>query len=767
MATNPPINTNSYWDARFAHDWESFQGPVQSRFFSRLAIENLPRWLIEQLQRRPLTLADWGCAQGDGTDVWASYLDAQRITGIDFSKIAIDQAQRRYPAIRFSSEDWLDKTQTKQDLFDIIFSSNTLEHFYDPYRVLNTLSFRAKKAIVLALPFKEWERGEEHFFTFLPDNIPARVKDDFRLVWSRVVDCRDFENTPWAGDQIILVYAKSTWIDELNLTLRDLLIEQSNSKPNLSHLHRILQERDVEVDSLQQILQERDKQIDSLRQVLQDRDKQIDSLQQVLQEREGQIKTINSTLAERDRHIEDINSALIAAESTVNNILSSRSWRITKIFRLLMRSALMLNDKEIQYKALKSIYWRLPESVRHLLNRKRHDYVAKHYKSRKIGVAVSAVQSQNHFHAKPRWIALTQVAKKIAIIPCSFEFDELVNQRPINAAKYYSALGYLVLYVAWQWSPDDALTKGSTEVFDKVYQVPLYEFLDNHQYIDLNGTIGHYLITMPARQFIETVDAWRAKGGIIIYDIMDEWEEFCKEGQAPWYEESLERLLIVKADLVTAVSSRLKQKFESIRSDIRVIGNGYTESILGAENRLIAKKRTEKFVKIGYFGHLTDAWFDWELVFSLAQKCKEYQFEIIGYGEPSWVKKKVSNYDNISLIGKVLPADLHHYASQWSIGLIPFIQSDLSEAVDPIKIYEYLFFGLPVVVTGITHLKDYPNTYVATNATIVEVLSEALASKGHPAELEHFLSKTTWEARFDMLLEQVLSNKGFHKLYEN
>ena len=37
------INTDNYWDGRFSTDWETFDGPRQSRFFARLTIKNLPR----------------------------------------------------------------------------------------------------------------------------------------------------------------------------------------------------------------------------------------------------------------------------------------------------------------------------------------------------------------------------------------------------------------------------------------------------------------------------------------------------------------------------------------------------------------------------------------------------------------------------------------------------------------------------------------------------------------------------------------------------
>ena len=87
--TYDSINSNAYWDNRFKSNWDIFEGPAQSRFFSQIAIEHLPKWFIEQIKRNNLTFADWGCAQGDGSGVWVSYIDPSQITGIDFSLAAI------------------------------------------------------------------------------------------------------------------------------------------------------------------------------------------------------------------------------------------------------------------------------------------------------------------------------------------------------------------------------------------------------------------------------------------------------------------------------------------------------------------------------------------------------------------------------------------------------------------------------------------------------------------------------------------------------
>ncbi|MGQ7908716.1 glycosyltransferase, partial [Burkholderia sp. BC1] len=438
----------------------------------------------------------------------------------------------------------------------------------------------------------------------------------------------------------------------------------------------------------------------------------------------------------------------------------------TSPMRIVKRLMIASTHENARYSLFKSIYWSLPERLRMLLNKPRHQFVAKRFRLRSENIVSSVSNDSLDSDLLIPWVARAKEVDKIAVIPCAFEFDELVNQRPINAAKHYSARGFLVLYIAWQWSPKDVLSKGCGEVFPNVIQVPLYQFLNGCNALSLENKVGHYVITMPARQFTETVDTWRSKGGVVIYDIMDEWEEFFRTGQAPWYEKTLEQELILKADFVSAVSPALKRKFDHIRTDIAIIGNGYSPMVLGVDKKGIAGNGRGECVVIGYFGHLTDAWFDWDLLFSLATQDSNYNFEIIGYGEPEWVRKKIAQFNNISLVGKVVPADLHSYVSRWEVGIIPFVQSDLSDAVDPIKIYEYLYFGLPVVVTGIGHLKDYPKTYFATKSNIREKIAQAIADATSIDGLEDFLRKTTWEARFDSLLSLASSRKSLFSLYE-
>ncbi|MCV4224781.1 polysaccharide pyruvyl transferase family protein [Pseudomonas aeruginosa] len=556
----------------------------------------------------------------------------------------------------------------------------------------------------------------------------------------------------------------SAWRDGQIANLSQVVVKHDKEIGILAHT---IAEREGQITSLTEVIVRCEGQIASLNQALGGRDEQIASLTEMIVRRDGQIASLNQTVVERDGQIASLNQTVVERDGQIKSLLSTRSWRVTRPLRLINRLAQSMASQERRYALLKAIYWRLPEQFRHKLNRQRHAYVA-----RRLHHNFTMNQGGDHssvFHAieQSEWLVRANQAERIAIIPCGFEFDELVNQRPINAAKYFAAQGYLVLFVAWQWSPNDTLSKGCGEVWPNVYQVPLFDFVSKAEMLCQPRELSLFLVTMPAPTLVDLIPSLRQRGLAIVYDIMDEWEAFFHVGQAPWFKKPIEDSLVLQSDYVCAVSPSLRDKFTALRLDISVIGNGYTPDVIGVEHKGVAGTQRSDERVIGYFGHLTDAWFDWRQVFHLAKIRTDLTFEIIGYGEPDWVRQESAALPNLRLLGKVLPDDLHRYTSRWSAGIIPFVEGVLAEAVDPIKIYEYLYFGLPVIVTGIRHLKDYPMTYFAERKDVLDALEHALQSKRKPEELDAFLERTTWRARFDTLVSELNKNHNMQRLYAN
>lgn len=307
--TSTDINSQDYWNGRFETDWESNLGKEQSRFFARVALDHLPEWLRGAANQEAWKICDWGCAQGDGTDVLASYFPRERVTGIDFAEAAVEKARAAYPGIRFEPQDWI-ANDAIEERFSMIFSSNTLEHFHDPFEVLAKLFKRADCCAVLALPYRELSRISEHFFTFTAENIPLVANGDWMLVHAQAVDCRPMEPTYWHGDQVILVYVNRTWAQSKKLALADGLL--NSDTPTIP----------ADVTGFK---------IDMLRAENETLAKSVDSVKAQLEEQlKEQAALIEARAADLQRLLDDRQRLAAERDALAQElaaIKSSRSWR--------------------------------------------------------------------------------------------------------------------------------------------------------------------------------------------------------------------------------------------------------------------------------------------------------------------------------------------------------------------------------------------------------------------------------------------------------
>ncbi|MDQ8051002.1 polysaccharide pyruvyl transferase family protein [Luteibacter sp.] len=583
---------------------------------------------------------------------------------------------------------------------------------------------------------------------------------------------RDFD---WMGTW------SAAWLHSLiadrDDTIASLHEEIGQRDSSLAQIRDVVAQQQTELAGLEQSLEQAQaeclaqrplrERVDALTQAIEESDRARISLCHELSRRSLAVENLTGRVAllrgekqaaERAREAADI--ALAKTSNELQHVTTSLSWRITHPIRF-ARALVVLpmpERKQLVYSALRSAFWSLPKPLRD-----RFDQIRQKVGSRRARRSALAARSTSN-----AWVEMAASHAKIAIVPSAFEFDELANQRPINLAKYLAKKGYLVVFAAWQWSRQEQLTKSETMVFPGIWQVDLYSLIDHAAALgQRKDNESVFFLTLPAPELVELHQQLRRKGLAVVYDILDEWEAFNAVGQAPWFSAEHECEAVLAADAVTAVSPPLVAKFERLRSDMHVIGNGYTAATLGVDNKFCtsAVDRTAVQPCIGYFGHLTDAWFDWEIVLGAARQMPDFKFEIIGYGTPEWVDRAASELPNLVLVGKVPPSELSQYARHWHVGLAPFRPGPLAVAIDPIKVYEYMYLGLPTVCTGIPHLAQLPGVAVVEG---LEAFVRACRDKARaPVDydsLERCLVDTTWEARFDRMMN-VLDTTDLRGLY--
>ena len=758
MEHNFNVNSSDYWDQRFAVDWEINDGPLQSRFFAKLAAEYLPEWLFEEIRRQGLTLADWGCAQGDGTNFLTNFIKPNQLFGIDFSNSAIETARKRYPGIGFFCENWLDADNGSIDSYDVVFSSNTLEHFHDPYEVLDALSLRAKNALILVLPYREIDRIKEHFYSFLPDNIPIYLKNGFHLVWSKVVDCSGIKDNQWPGEQIFLVYVNPIWCGALKLGLASCSVEKDDvldRGAQIVDLQRSLGDRDAQVVDLQRSLGDRDAQVVDLQRSLGDRDVQVVDLQRSLGDRDAKILDLKNSLNDKDVHIANLNERLEGRDSKILELYKSRSWKVTAPMRFakdFVRAPL-----KTSYRTLRVVFWKLPPSVRQALHGPRHRFV----RMVRSLPASNVRMAQKYKKTDLSWGEFNEhILEKgnyngIFIQELVIDWNVPLYQRPQHISVALGRLDFLVIYKTINWTNDDV--NGFRQVEKNVWVTNRYE-VDR-----IEGAVRSIYSTAYTNtpELISDLN-----GGVLIYEYIDHIDPKISGDEG-----NIKRLLAMKdfafsggADYIVASSKQLyAEAVEKVGAEkVLLIPNGVdtahyrnpVHELTTLPESLIRFKNKYKTI-VGYFGALAP-WLWYEMISELVSIRRDLGFVFIGpdyYGGA----KKLPVVDNVLYMGavdyKVLPA----YAKSFDVCFIPFESGDIAKTTSPLKLFEYFALEKPVVVTAdMAECTQYPE--VLSGGTVAEInmaLDKAIKLTNDGAfkrRLAEMADENNWMQRAQLML---------------
>ena len=108
--------------------------------------------------------------------------------------------------------------------------------------------------------------------------------------------------------------------------------------------------------------------------------------------------------------------------------------------------------------------------------------------------------------------------------------------------------------------------------------------------------------------------------------------------------------------------------------------------------------------RLGFIGLIRD-WVDLDLLAEVARRRPDWHIVMIGDSTVDLAPYR--SLSNMHFLGRKSYAELPAYCRQFDVGLIPFKLNELTRAVNPIKLREYLAAGLPVVSTPLPEVALY------------------------------------------------------------
>lgn len=255
--------------------------------------------------------------------------------------------------------------------------------------------------------------------------------------------------------------------------------------------------------------------------------------------------------------------------------------------------------------------------------------------------------------------------------------------------------------------------------------------------------------------------AGRFREECFVYYCVDEYTQF--DGFDASRMRAMEIKTLQKASMVFATAEQLCTNRKKMRPDIVHVPHGVDyEHFARAWRNPPPRPQTLAAIPkpiFGFFG-LIHHWIDLELIAESARRRPHYAFVLIG--EPRVDISSITNCHNVYLLGRRPYSELPAYCAAFDAAIMPFQINELTRNVNPIKMYEYLASGLPVVSTPIPEAKRFSGSILFgdTPEQFANACDEVLrvdvnTRRRHISDL---VRSETWETRVEFLSQVVLNH---------
>ncbi len=241
---------------------------------------------------------------------------------------------------------------------------------------------------------------------------------------------------------------------------------------------------------------------------------------------------------------------------------------------------------------------------------------------------------------------------------------------------------------------------------------------------------------------------------IVIYDCMDDFLGFYSGEPRLDRLRHLEVRLVTRADRVITSSEYLKNKMINfyrayLTLEPIVVNNGISPSIMKKDEKasyLRSEGNKPDLLNLMYIGTI-GKWMDFDLIVRVLDQVPESMFTLVGP-----VETKVPSHPRIRCAGTVKHDQLPEVAQTADALVMPFVLNELVRAVDPVKMYEYIYFNKPILAIDYAEMqkfKAFVHLYSEERDLInlVKKVRDNKIERYSHMDAINFLQNNTWENR--------------------
>ena len=249
-----------------------------------------------------------------------------------------------------------------------------------------------------------------------------------------------------------------------------------------------------------------------------------------------------------------------------------------------------------------------------------------------------------------------------------------------------------------------------------------------------------------------------------VYDCVDDYTEQTISARKRATVAEGDRMAVVRSRLVFTTSAAMYERQHNLNAATHRVPNaGDYEHFAQASHRHFAAPEVSGLERpvVGFAGNFLASKVDFALLEEIARARPQWTLLLIGPSAPETASRlhQLAQIPNVRWVGPKPYAELPRYVAAFDVGVIPYVSNAYTRSCFPLKLFEYLAAGKPVVASGLPELSEMEPDVVLTDGpmTFIRSIETALSRNREADRLRRrqVAAANSWEKKTERLLELV------------